>query len=105
MARRQYSAFLIRHWSLASGAARIEVRHIQSGTSATVPTLHAAAEWIGAQALDPPPEPPQPGPDEATPEGPPDGSAARVCRAGGSAVEAAANEAAPAPSTSPPPEM
>jgi len=75
---RHYSAFLVRHWSLAGGAARIEVQHIQSGEYTTVASLQEAAEWIGTQGLDLPPEPL---PDQSEVADPPDMTPVRSPRA------------------------
>ena len=44
---RQYGSFLLRCWRLENGARRIKIEHIQSGEWTQVPTLAAAAAWLG----------------------------------------------------------
>jgi hypothetical protein len=71
----RYSSFLIRYWHLTSGARRITVEHVQSGEEAILPTLDAAAGWIGARG--------GAGPDPAR---------AQCPEASGAATSRAANE-------------
>lgn len=48
MARR-YGSFLLRCWQLAGGRWRIDVEHVQSGTTTRVSSPMAAIAWITAQ--------------------------------------------------------
>ena len=54
---RRDSAFMIRLWRREDGGQRIEIRHIQAGTSVVVASQAAAVAWLVQHADDPPARP------------------------------------------------
>ena len=49
----RYSAFLVRHWSLANGQERVEVQHIATGARHRCASVAEATAWLQGQARAP----------------------------------------------------
>ena len=53
---RTYTSFLLRCWRLASGALRIEIEQIPTGSRTVVPSFPLGTEWMEARSKEVPDE-------------------------------------------------
>ena len=67
---RLYTSFLVRCWHVGSGAQRIEVQHIASGTRTVADSFASAVDWMRARSTGEPAA--QPAPSGASGQAPPD---------------------------------